>query len=415
MTVDIKNKLWLATHLLYPNSSQAEEVFNLISLQSKKDIESNDLKNVFSNLQLIVEKINPIGTNLSFYDFEDDQIQSWRVIYRNSQKSQLLIFVGVFVFNFNLVELAVLTKNSVYKTQFVFQQIFKKYMLSIGKIKSLDTAQAKKSDTSQGLKVSYLFTYENLVDYCLDNLNSEDKEKMQIGFELYPALQIVYQDYLKLIQNIRELKVQKEAPLINTEKAVQSVLLKNMKTKIKEASHLKPKWVDLHQAPKIIAAITLLVSVGLIFVKIKEHFSNKNLTVAQVARPVMKTSQPSVQAEKRKVATTDNIEKKKVEISEGGLYRGSLMVKDIQKAGSSIKEQLKLLQAEKAGEVELGWKKSSDIAYFHYTIPEKNLKSMNGVFNKNGKLMIKYESHARQIPQGYRRFIIEVKEQSARK
>jgi hypothetical protein len=86
------------------------------------------------------------------------------------------------------------------------------------------------------------------------------------------------------------------------------------------------------------------------------------------------------------------------------------LVKNIAAVNSSIKEKMLASGAVKAGEVELGWQKSPDMAYYHYTMPETNKAELETYLKKIGNLIIKFEKHPRKIPIGTRRFIIEVKQ-----
>jgi hypothetical protein len=444
MLTSLESRLWLAVHLLYPNSSQAFDIYQAIAAQTESAINEENKTLVFSKLVFIFEKIPAISSNLSFYEFEFDQIDQWKIIYKNSQKIQLLIFVGVLIFELKISDIALLVKLSQEKAQFLFHQMFKKLAQSSTKIKYNEQLKFKKQND---LKISYLYTYENLIEYCLAQLPQEESEKVKIGLDLYPVLQVTRDEYLKIINQIQNLKVQKS----------NSVSIKQKLSVVTEIKHQNPvaevgeSLPTSDEAPKnsifknkkiMAASFTTLILATAIFFQMsgitryllqtdgsvviqqvakkqepavsKDEIALKSLPSPSENIPPQEVAVASVSADvsappaANAAAAVAEI-KPELEKAEGGLYRGTLSVSDLQNTNKNVLQKIKNLGAKKAGEVELGWMKTSKIAYYHYIIPEKNVEAAAQYFKEVGSLEVKFESHPRVIPAGSKRFIIEIK------
>jgi hypothetical protein len=468
MVTSIEARLWLAVHLLYSNASQAFDVYQAVMLQSEQAIADRDSLAVFSKLAQVYDKIPAIGSNLAFYEFEFEEIDQWKIIYKNSQKIQLIIFVGMLIFELKISEIALVLKLAPEKTQFLFHQIFKKLATASQKLKYNEQLEFKKQNDN---KISYLFTYENLVDFCLDQLSPEDSEKVKTGLKLYPTLLVAKEEYSRIISQIQNLKVQKERAAIV---APAKPILKSIKDgeKISNDSKLESpiKGVSPMQFKALIgvAAVAVLIllvqpmrilsgmkdkDAGTIVLQERElpktnppesspavdDVSKEPIVAAENSAPNAVASAPVApepSAQESVVAKTaksevsnvkeDSVEKKtqtakSVESTapattadqlnyEGGLYRGTLFVTDLVKKNQKIKQKMLALGAEKAGEVELGWHKAPNMTYYHYLIPESSMKEMKSYLMQSGNLILKFEKHPRKLPQSTRRFIIEVKQ-----
>jgi hypothetical protein len=454
MLTSIESRLWLAVHLLYPNSSQAFDVYQAIVPQTESALTEENKILVFSKLVSVFEKIPAISSNLSFYEFEFDQIDQWKIIYKNSQKVQLLIFVGVLIFELKINEIANLVKLSQEKSQFLFHQMFKKLAQSSAKIKLNEQLNFKKQND---FKISYLYTYENLIEYCLGQLPAEESEKVKLGLDLYPVLQITRDEYFKIINQIQKLKVQKSNSLGSKNKSVLSLVSEKVEDAADQSSLIsdQSKKISVFKNKKIMAAsFATLILVTAIFFQMSGFVgyllkSDGSVVIQQVqkkqeptmskseialeslpspnenippqeaeavivsadvsAPPVVNAGVDEVKSETKLQDTAVEAEAKKEEKPEGGLYRGTLVVSDLKDANSLILQKIKTLGAKKAGEVELGWMKTNKMAYYHYTIPVKNIEAATKYFKEVGSLEVKFEEHPRVIPAGSKRFIIEIK------
>ncbi len=447
MAVSIDSRIWLAAHLLYPNSSQAFDVYQTLVSQSEISVKKNNagsINSIFQKLYQIVEKIPAISSNKAFHVFEEERTEQWRLIYKKSQKEQLIIFLGFFIFNLDLNDIAGILKLSLEKAQFLFHQTFKKSVFANIKVEVADKISLKKFNEE---KVSFLFTNENLIDYCLKKLSSADMKKVKVGLQLYPELAasqkqfdlIVEQmNYLMdsqatrvtktLIQISDTLSEPREAFQINNiffnnKKLVFSALLTVFFLFI---FTIRPQWiqhvsqtkndhfVDLQEvkpqahvvenigepravAPSISASLDATQPVVVAAIAVEE-----------VKKPI--EAEPSLPKPAAVPIPKHEVEAMAQSKKVGGLYRGVLTVTDLNEVTDKITEKLVDIGGKKAGEVELGWRKTEKLSYYHLTLPENNVDAMKEFLTKFGDLKIQFENHPRLMPAGIKRLIIEVKE-----
>lgn len=136
------------------------------------------------------------------------------------------------------------------------------------------------------------------------------------------------------------------------------------------------------------------------------------------AAPLVKTETPSsptppppVAAGKAPVKEREPIaEAKQKKASEGFLYRGVLAVTNLSMTSPKIVEKILALGGRKAGEVDLGWKKTPTSSYFHFTIPEAKYEELSKFLSDYGRVKIAKEKHPRIMPDGIVRLILTVEE-----
>lgn len=454
MFTSTESRLWLAVHLLYPSASQAFDVYQAVVQQSENHLNRNNNEAVFAKLVQAFEKIPAISSNLSFYEFEFDQIDQWKVIYKNSQKIQLVIFVGVLIFEMKMSDIAPLLRLTADKAQFLFHQIFKKLAQNSSKLKYNEQLNFKKQND---LKISYLYTYENLIEYCLGQLSAEEHEKVKAGLELYPILQLTKDEYSKIISQIQNLKVQRSASAAGREQnfsdlqtsavtetknrpfyakkrnwAALAVVCLATAAGIFYATGILPYWLGRDET-LVIQALNEAPAEAPVYPDIaaesvpKEAPSTEGETASgdvsvadsePVAEPAPAIEPPVAAIEpKPEPKPEPKTEPKPAAATQfslpaepGGLYRGTLRVEDVVAVNARMQQKMSQLGAAKAGEVELGWMKTDKIAYYHFTISEKNIAEAHTFFEQLGKLNLKFDKHPRSLPAGTRRFIIEVEQ-----
>ena len=92
-----------------------------------------------------------------------------------------------------------------------------------------------------------------------------------------------------------------------------------------------------------------------------------------------------------------------------GVYRGIVEVTDLEAVTERVKSKILSLSGFKAGEVELGWMKSTDTTYFHFIIPTENTEDLNQFIRQFGDYKFRFEKHPRVLNNDQKRFIIEVR------
>lgn len=89
----------------------------------------------------------------------------------------------------------------------------------------------------------------------------------------------------------------------------------------------------------------------------------------------------------------------------GFVYRAFMTLPDLENVGPKITQQIKELGAEKAGEVELGWKRGTG-RYYHFSLPEANEQKLLEALRAYGPVRVSKDPHPRQMPEGEIRFIL---------
>ncbi len=87
------------------------------------------------------------------------------------------------------------------------------------------------------------------------------------------------------------------------------------------------------------------------------------------------------------------------------VYRAFMTLSDLEDIAPKITQQIKELGAEKAGEVELGWRRGSG-RYYHFTIPEASEQKLLENLRVYGPVRISKDPHPRVMPEGQVRFIL---------
>lgn len=94
----------------------------------------------------------------------------------------------------------------------------------------------------------------------------------------------------------------------------------------------------------------------------------------------------------------------------GTLYRGTLKITNAAAASMKFRDQIIEFGGRKAGEVELGWKKSEGSFYYHFTIPEAKYQDLIQFISEYATPEVIKEPHPRVMPDGIIRIILQVEE-----
>lgn len=125
---------------------------------------------------------------------------------------------------------------------------------------------------------------------------------------------------------------------------------------------------------------------------------------APKAAPAAATPVAAKKEEKQTTETSPTV------ASGGFLYRGEIAVTNIDVIGPKISDKIAELGGRKAGSVELGWKKTPNSMYYHFTIPEAKYQDLLTFLGTYGKPKVGKEKHPRVMPDGIVRMIITVDE-----
>lgn len=442
MSTSVHGRVWLAIHLLYPNSTQAFEIYQAVTASAEVDLLKKDSIYIFAKIAEIFEKIPAVGATLAFSAFPENQIEKWKLIYKKSQKIQTLIFVGVLVFNLELDKIAKIFSTPAAKIRYLFFQLFKNNLKETEEKKIEHHFHFKKKNE---VSVSYLFTREYLIEYSLNQLDEKKAAQVKLGLSKFSNLELVYKEYSQLIGQIQYLLqmqnnfIYDEAPLVvSSEVADDRIFLseeviknfKKHKTFITLAMStglmvlvvlMRPNWFEKISSFAKNKSITLQEVDTQKQTEFKVDSKNPTLSLNELPisrenkgeKPLAK-SVPPPKATNVAVAKPANIvDEAPAPVKgkkQGGVFRGVLNVTDLTEVNPKIIEKMIALGAKKAGEVELGWKKSDKTTYYHFTLPENNLDLVKEYLSNFGSLKLQFENHPRMMPAGIKRFIIEVKE-----
>lgn len=94
----------------------------------------------------------------------------------------------------------------------------------------------------------------------------------------------------------------------------------------------------------------------------------------------------------------------------GYLFRTVMQVQDFQNSWPAIRDKIVALGGKVAGNVELGWLRRPDEAYFHFTLPESNMNELEIFLATFGPVQFSKDRHPRVMPEGQIRIIMSVKD-----
>lgn len=98
----------------------------------------------------------------------------------------------------------------------------------------------------------------------------------------------------------------------------------------------------------------------------------------------------------------------------GLVYRAYMATGQIVETTDAVRDLILRLDGDRAGQVELGWRKSTG-TYFHFTLPESNYESLLAGLRAYSPVRIYKDPHWRVMPEGQIRLILFVEDQSLKK
>ncbi len=129
-------------------------------------------------------------------------------------------------------------------------------------------------------------------------------------------------------------------------------------------------------------------------------------TPKSTGTPVQVAATKSAEPAKAPMSEEAETEPEKKEAkAKGFVYRAFMNLSNLDEIGPKITEHIIELGGEKAGEVELGWKRGSG-RYYHFAVPEENEEKLLEKLRAYGPVRISKDPHPRVMPQGQLRFIL---------
>jgi hypothetical protein len=124
--------------------------------------------------------------------------------------------------------------------------------------------------------------------------------------------------------------------------------------------------------------------------------------------PVATTKTKPVASEPAKPAPTKEAKHKPG--PQGFLTRADMDVSDFEHTWPIIRDKIVSLGGKAAGSVELGWLRRPDESYFHFSLPESNMKELEVFLKTFGPVRFNTYQHPRVMPPGQIRIILMVKD-----
>lgn len=192
-------KLFIATHLLYPNSAQARDIVFQISTQLRAKIAKsgaeNELSVYYSALVQIYKKVVSIKSGFKFFEFKDQKLNDWQNVLKKCNSNEVLIFLAIAILKLDVNSISNIMKISVNQTYYLFSLAIRKAVGSQDPKQFLAyTFQYKKFNEKQNtfsnliekaieyvyLKTPTEMTFENFIEQ--QGLDLEKNSQSGVGF-----------------------------------------------------------------------------------------------------------------------------------------------------------------------------------------------------------------------------------------
>ena len=429
MQIDVYKKLWVNCHLMYPNSSQARDVFShLVTVSMKENLDSNAfLKTTFETLTTV----KPVKSGSNYFEYSEYTMDCWNSVLNKCQRREQFFLMNVLFNKISFSDLEKATDISENKIKYLINQALKK-ISDFSKDDHKVISEDIRFKAHHEKKISKISLSEHIFEAILDITPAKEKAFILSEAEKYP-------DTKKIIENIKKLQLELDS-IPKTETFLENIAaieknVENYEHDKKQNNKVRlsaRKKVGLYFAITSFLAVSFFVAFSirndgpqivvetlqiqrhqplqtLVTAKNIEISYDKNklasaiiVTKAPANVPVKPVVKPAV---KQVAVATDNTFKKK----NTGVYRGTIGVANLEEVTERVKSKILSLSGFKAGEVELGWMKSTDTTYFHFIIPTENTEDLNQFIKQFGDFKYRFEKHPRVLNNDQKRFIIEVR------
>ena len=441
MQIEELKKLWISCHLLYQNSSQARDVFH--TLVAKEGL-SSDFLTFLKKLYFYFKKNDPVKSASLYFEFAKNELILWNKALQKCTSDEVFILMSVLAHDVNLIYLSEVMSVSETRIRYLLNQgirkVIKNYNISFDSKKDLKLREYGQND------VTNLFIHEHFAEYCLNLSTDEVKRKIDNSSKELSRYDQIKNDILSFQNELSSLKIgdifYEEVQILESSRLPQkkkSTQISRHKDKIIiivvlliftvlmviRPSFLKLDNINDNRKKIILDEVALkkneIARTDLITNDLDETVSkvvqaeanpNKQETSLSEAKPIVSTSQTtSMQISKSvsSVVSQDVRINTKAEAKViNGVYKGEMTAQDWEIVSKLIKDKIVEIGGTKAGEVELGWIKNKKTSYYHFVFPADKFDTLITQFKKYGNLNYRFEPHPRKLPDGQKRFILEV-------
>lgn len=441
MQIEELKKLWISCHLLYQNSSQARDVFH--TLVAKEGL-SSDFLTFLKKLYFYFKKNDPVKSASLYFEFAKNELILWNKALQKCTSDEVFILMSVLAHDVNLIYLSEVMSVSETRIRYLLNQgirkVIKNYNINFDSKKDLKLREYGQND------VTNLFIHEHFAEYCLNLSTDEVKIKIDNSSKELSRYDQIKNDILSFQNELSSLKIgdifYEEVQILESSRLPQkkkSTQISRHKDKIIiivvlliftvlmviRPSFLKLDNINDNRKKIILDEVALkkneIARTDLITNDLDETVSkvvqaeanpNKQETSLSEAKPIVSTSQTtSMQISKSvsSVVSQDVRINTKAEAKViNGVYKGEMTAQDWEIVSKLIKDKIVEIGGTKAGEVELGWIKNKKTSYYHFVFPADKFDTLITQFKKYGNLNYRFEPHPRKLPDGQKRFILEV-------
>lgn len=465
MHLDVLKKLWVSCHLLFPNSSQAKDVFSRIIEREKlidiiigKSVQcESTLFSQHSRLFKIYKSENIVKSGSPYSAFNNISLGYWKKVPQKCNQLETFILILILAHGASFLEVAKLVRLPVTRIKYLLNHSIRKVLnLNVTKLELKKELKLREYEDNE---TSLMFINEHLIEYILGESDAVSKTQME----------------KKINENIRFVNFKNEILSFQKELSNLTLTIKTFDDFINELTLAKSYKADKKinisglKYGSVLGVFLIIFCVVLIMrpsVLNNSNSSEKNKVVLEeisivkdtlsenssqiegsnnmaVQTPPRTNLVSSTSAVSKSVAMKENAQSQVKQISEAvatqnsnmpktpeeqllksqkevskpiesaklkssGVYRGSMSVIDFEMISDSIKNKIIEIGGKKAGEVELGWIKNKNTSYYHFLFPVDKKEELVKFIESYGKLNYQHEKHPRLLPDGYERFIIEI-------
>jgi hypothetical protein len=260
-------KLFIATHLLYPNSAQARDIVFQISTQLRNKVNKSgtdgELLVYYSALVQIYKKVVSIKSGFKFFEFKDQKLNDWQSILKKCNSNEVLIFLAIAVLKLDIESIAQVMKISVNQTYYLFSLAIRKSVGSNEAKQALSYSfQYKKFNEKQN-------TFSNLIERAVEYIYLKKQQSHSLD------------DFIK--EQAADIEKGNLNGISYIFKKIESLYLEVNQIEIDEKflEEFKKETLEFFEGQKLsykvewkYTGIILIVSCSLLFFYIKPNFSN---------------------------------------------------------------------------------------------------------------------------------------------
>lgn len=427
MQVQSFKKLWVSCHLLYPNPSQARDIFGLMIESGINQNRSADpILQGLAKLYRLYKVRDPVKSGSANFEFSATPLNYWKRVSQKCNKAETFILVVVMLELASFRDLSGIMRMSQSKVKYLLNQGIKKIIpfpvLRVEPKKEIKLKEYHTQDTS------LFFISENIIEHVLGLSQPDVSTKIEAKLKENNRFRDYCHEILKFKNELNDLPISHHFDEI-------------MKIFSDTTQVENIKKLELKQQKRIIAGLVFLVIIVSALI-IRPSFITKTIPEVKTQKLVLEeieiSKSANIEDDSMSVAVVSAptvtavavvpvsvppkvkpviVATEKARPASGavvkvaaptGVYRGVMTVTDFEQVAAIIRDRIIAVGGKKAGEVELGWIKNQTTSYFHFVFPAEKREELVAFIQQYGNLQYKFEPHPRVLPIGQARFIIEV-------